>query len=204
MTELSKAITSFLHLFGFDIYKYSILRDMCNYVNENKKGELVGVEIGVHKGDNAKQMLKRMNLKMLYLIDPYELYNGYQDGINLNNMHNTTFNKTKKEMERKLKKYKGKYTLIEKMSEQAVNEIPDNLDFVYIDGNHEYKYVKKDIELYYKKVKDGGVFGGHDFLGLNFNDVRNAVIDFLKKYNLQLYVGYNNDWWVVKGVKREK
>ena len=48
------------------------------------------------------------------------------------------------------------------MSEDAVDDIPEKLDFVYIDGNHAYEYVKKDIGLYYPKLKKGGVIGGHD------------------------------------------
>ncbi len=36
-------------------------------------------------------------------------------------------------------------------------------DFIYIDANHTYEYVKKDIELWYPKLKNGGMMAGHDY-----------------------------------------
>lgn len=42
-------------------------------------------------------------------------------------------------------------------------------------GNHDYEFVKKDIELYYPKLKKGGVLGGDNF-------------DSIASY----------EWWVIK------
>jgi hypothetical protein len=50
-------------------------------------------------------------------------------------------------------KFKDKVQFILKKSSEAVNNLPDNLDFVYIDGNHTYEFVKKDIDLYYPKIR---------------------------------------------------
>jgi len=83
-------------------------------------------------------------------------------------------------------------------SEDAVDHIPDNLDMVYIDGNHAYEYVKKDIELYYPKVKAGGIIGGHDIEGNSLGeDVRRAVFEFAQKNNLSVHVE-KPDWWILK------
>ncbi|GAI57889.1 unnamed protein product [marine sediment metagenome] len=84
------------------------------------------------------------------------------------------------------------------MSADAVNLIPDNLDFVYIDGNHAYEFVKEDIKNYWPKVKKGGVFGGHDYYNLSkAREVKKAVDEFVKENKLKLFTG-NIDWWVVK------
>jgi len=49
------------------------------------------------------------------------------------------------------------------LSEKAVVEFPDNsLDLIFIDGDHRYTGIKKDIEMWYPKLKSGGVFCGHD------------------------------------------
>ncbi len=49
----------------------------------------------------------------------------------------------------------------------AVKDFEDNsLDFVYIDANHEYDYVKQDITEWTKKVKPGGIVAGHDYIRL--------------------------------------
>ena len=85
------------------------------------------------------------------------------------------------------------------------DEFPDDVDFVYIDGNHSYEFVKKDIELYYPKVRNGGILGGHDF---NLYGVAKAVVEFIDKNNLKLCNSKTNDkykeverfidWWIVK------
>ena len=89
--------------------------------------------------------------------------------------------------------------MIEKYSDKAADDVPNNMDFIYVDGGHDYDCVKKDIELYYPKVKKGGVFGGHDF-DANHIDICRAAFEFVQKNNLKLY-GKNSDWWVVKGEK---
>jgi len=55
-------------------------------------------------------------------------------------------------------------TIIRKTSMDALADVPDqSLDFVYIDGNHEFDYVMPDIIFWAKKVKFGGVVAGHDY-----------------------------------------
>ena len=38
-----------------------------------------------------------------------------------------------------------------------------SLDFVFIDGGHEYEFVKEDIEHWYPKIRDGGIIAGDDW-----------------------------------------
>ena len=82
----------------------------------------------------------------------------------------------------------------------AIDDIPRYNDFVYIDGNHSYDFVKKDIELYYPRVREGGVFGGHDFHAMADKDygVARAVLEFVDKEGLQLFGKRSMDWWVIK------
>jgi predicted O-methyltransferase YrrM len=39
-----------------------------------------------------------------------------------------------------------------------------SLDFVYIDADHSYAYVRRDIALWTPKVRIGGWIGGHDYV----------------------------------------
>jgi len=49
-------------------------------------------------------------------------------------------------------------------SSDAVRFIPDGYaDIVYIDACHDYKSVKRDIELWTPKVRVGGIIAGHDY-----------------------------------------
>ncbi|VVB82170.1 Methyltransferase domain protein [uncultured archaeon] len=177
------------------------LRPMALFVNKYLNGEIIGVEIGSELGRNAEQMLRGMNLKKLYLIDPYEIYENYNEEGKWLVEHYGEFFSIEKEMKERLAKYKDKYLHIKKKSSDATEDVPNNLDFVYIDGNHSYEYVLQDIELYYKKIKNGGIIGGHDFNTPYTPEVTNAVIDFVKKNNLQLF-SYGKDWWIIKGEKR--
>ena len=89
---------------------------------------------------------------------------------------------------------------VKKLSDDAVKEIHEPLDFVYVDGNHDYEFVKNDIKNYYPLLKKGGVMGGHDFyngFAKTHNGVINAVTQFCVSNNIQLFVE-QPDWWFYK------
>ena len=161
---------------------YWYTRPMTKFmIKKYPKDKLIGAEIGVEYGLNAKTMLHFLPIEKLYLIDPY-----------LEKSGEIYYNETKKF----LSKYSKKIEFIRKTSEEAVNEIPNNLDFVYIDGVHNYEDIKRDIELYYNKVKKGGLVGGHDFWADHIG-VCKAVLDFISENNLKLK-GSLTDWWIIK------
>ena len=86
-----------------------------------------------------------------------------------------------------LKKYENKYNLIRKSSNQINNDdIPDNsLDLVFIDGDHSYEAVLKDLELFYKKIRIGGMIVGDDYMSCHPGTKR-AVDEFVKNNNLKI------------------
>lgn len=164
-----------------------------------KGNNLVGVEIGVLDGKHALSMLKNLNLKKLYLIDPYENYDGFNikeeiiNGKDLNRL-----NKAERNAKKRLRKYEGKIVWIKGYSSKVLHKIPNNLDFVYIDGAHDYQNVKQDIENYYPKVKVGGIIGGHDIENGNSKShegLTKAVLEFTNKFKFKLMI-QAPDWWV--------
>jgi DNA-binding transcriptional LysR family regulator len=50
-----------------------------------------------------------------------------------------------------------------------------SLDFVFIDADHSYTAVKRDIAEWAPKVRDGGWLGGHDYHPRKFPGVVKAV-----------------------------
>jgi hypothetical protein len=55
---------------------------------------------------------------------------------------------------------------IRKSSIEAAEDFLDgSIDIVYIDANHDYEEVKKDIQAWLPKVKSGGIISGHDYGG---------------------------------------
>lgn len=149
---------------------------------------LTGAEIGVAAGANSELMLRILNLKKLYLIDPYQPYTDW------GNRFLTTYASSYVEAKNRLAKYEDKTVFLLKTSMEALNFVPNSLDFVYIDGNHSYEYVRNDIVYYYQKVVKGGVLGGHDYA---VTDVEKAVTEFAKEHNLLVHRQLR-DWWVIK------
>ena len=164
-------------------------RPVILFVQEQKKKNLVGLEIGTDKGINARNILSVLDIKMLYLVDDYQPVK-YESGLYFD------WSPHYKIAAQTLKNYRNQIKFIIKKSDKAVGDVPDNLDFVYIDGNHDYNFVKRDIELYYSKVKNGGVIGGHDFSTASLG-VCKAVVEFAKRRHLKLY-GREWDWWFAK------
>lgn len=175
-------------------WRYNLLRDricarfstrpMIAFIKNNipNGNGFVGIEIGVYHGYHSRNILRNLLIKKLFLIDPYGTY--IQDG-------DAVFENAKKD----LLKYQDKIEFVRKTSDDAINDVPNELDFIYIDGNHEYEYVKNDFIMYYPKVKQGGIIGGHDFdtcLG-----VREAVTELCREMDLKLH-NHKNDWWTIK------
>ncbi len=82
----------------------------------------------------------------------------------------------------------------------------DSLDFVFIDGDHRYEYVKADIEAWLPKMKLGSVLAGHDYGWCE--DVRRAVHEVLGEGTDQYtdrygigYKSYDDPWsegcWII-------
>jgi len=159
-----------------NIIPYSNLeiRPSTVFIKNMGRKDLVGVEIGVEHGYNTRVMLSVLPIKKIFLVDPCNL-----------------------SMAKKiLAPFGHKTVFINKKSKFALDDIPDNLDFVYIDGDHSYDAVKNDISLYYKKIRKGGVLCGHDF-SADYLGVCKAVMKFAQSNGLTMH-GANRDWWVIK------
>ena len=166
------------------------LRTSVEFVKKKFGGKLINIaEIGAYKGENALNMFESLNIKRAYLIDPYEVYEGYEKDPSSKNV-----NKNFKSANKRLRKYKDRVTFIKKYSSNAFNDIPNELDFIYIDGNHDYEYMKEDIENYWNKLKEGGVLAGHD---ISFPGVSKAFCEFVSKNKLEPNI-QGMDWWVIK------
>lgn len=126
----------------------------------------VFVEIGTHEGFNADFILTHNQSCHLYTIDPYIAYDDYKDSIN-KITGDELFNKVQSALK---EKHGDRIHMIRKFSEDAINDVPNEIDFLYIDGNHQYSYVLKDLQLYFPKLKKGGILMGDDVC--DFDDSR--------------------------------
>ncbi len=200
---IKEIINWLMHFIGYHIMKRPFdVRGSVNFVKENLKEDLIIAEIGVFKGKNTEIILNNLNVKKIYLIDPYSEYNdSYYDGREC--FHNRFYlEEAEQEAKKRLSKFKDvEIVFIKKTSDKAIQDIPDKLDFIYIDGNHSFKQVKKDINNYYKKVREGGVLGGHD---IHMKGVHKAFVDFLFKEKPINYYIKDSDWFILKQKKEKK
>lgn len=74
-----------------------------------------------------------------------------------------------------------KVSIIRGESHRVLDEFDDgSLDFIYIDADHRYMPVVRDIELYLPKLKKGGIIAGHDYCDY-WQSVVDAVHDTVGK-----------------------
>ena len=126
-----------------------MIRSSIKFVRDNLPGPLTGMEVGVRGGQHAVYILK-LDIKRLYLVDPYRL--SYSS--NANDWYRAAHDLTSPHFR--------KVTWLVMTSEEAARILNDTLDFVYIDGDHSYEAVKRDLEMWYPKIRKGGVLCGHD------------------------------------------
>lgn len=58
----------------------------------------------------------------------------------------------------------GDINIIPNHSEETADFFEDgSIDFLFIDGSYKYEYVIKNLDLYYPKIRLGGMIAGHDY-----------------------------------------
>jgi len=154
-------------------------------------GLRVGAEVGVAFGGHAEAILDNTSVARLVGIDPYQHQPNYDDMLNLPQEH---FEHMFWYTIGRLSRFGERYVHVRSPSEEAVRSIDGLADFVYIDANHSYDAVKRDLELWVPKIRPGGVIGGHDF-SPEFPGVRQAVQELAQQRNLQITVEPASVWW---------
>eukprot|EP00959_Pyramimonas_sp_CCMP1952_P227750 4761836-Pyramimonas_sp.AAC.1 len=115
----------------------------------------VVLEVGVWKGDFADELVTRYHnsIKEYVMIEPAQKIVG---SLTL-------------ELQRRLEDFPARYPEIsfrwinERSSDAAELFDDEYFDWIYIDGLHTYEGVKSDVALFWRKLKPGGLYSGHDF-----------------------------------------
>lgn len=145
-----------------------------------------GAEIGVEQG-NFSLMLLKADLK-LYLIDPWVSHNGemLKTDKGVIKSEQRIIDQFYLNTQKKVAPYFGT-EIIRKYSMEAILDFEDeSLDFVYIDGDHQFESVVNDIISWSKKVRRGGIVAGHDY------DLVKYAVDAYTEAN------YIMPWFVLK------
>ena len=164
------------------------------YKTQSGHKPLIGAEIGVSEGTHAKQIFNFLNIKELVLVDPWETYaDSYGEAVDktdLENRYKKTLNKFSNN---------NKVKIIKDNSVNAAKMFDDEyFDFVYIDGDHGYEAVIKDLDSWYPKLKEYGVMCGDDYGRYSGQGVVKAVSEFAYKHKLVVTYGTDRQFWFVK------
>jgi predicted O-methyltransferase YrrM len=127
----------------------------------NELGARDGVEIGVSRGFSAIVWLDANPEMHLSLIDPW-------------------MDRREKFYPEACERFKGRnVTILRMKSMDALQKFPDgSLDFVHIDGNHEFDFVMTDIIFWMHKLKSKGIMAVHDYIEFH----KGGVIDAVRSY----------------------
>jgi SAM-dependent methyltransferase len=170
--------------------------------------DAVGAEIGVAEGAFSAALLEAAEPRELHLIDPWShlesgsgllqaglmladveeaLDRGVElDGPPLNPWGDDIYSRVAARFEGD-----SRVRLHRQYSYKAAASFDEGyFDFVYIDGNHHYEFVLRDLQDFASRLKPGGLLFGHDFFENDFARKENygvveAVLAFLKRSNFR-------------------
>ena len=131
---------------------------------------LTGLELGVLRGESFMTILHNCNnVDKLIGVDNWKPYSDYiknePDGEPAYTVgeKESEYNKYVTSLNLKYGNVDNRYKIIEKDSLEAINDIEDeSLDFIFFDAMMSAKQTFEEGMAYYKKIKRGGFFTGHD------------------------------------------
>jgi methyltransferase family protein len=128
------------------------------------------VEVGVALGGHAESILTNTKISTYFGIDPYKYYDvndsfqyevEHYSPLGLQQNFDYLYEWVKNV---RLAPFRERAQLIRAPSVEAAQRFEDGfLDCIFIDGNHQYAAVLKDLEAWYPKLREGGLILGDDY-----------------------------------------
>lgn len=151
-----------------------------------------GIELGTGRADLTKTLLGELpNIESLITVDTWEHREG--DQYEAGGFSQEHFDAAYKHAQEALAAFGNRVSILHMKSEDLLTITRRPVDFMWIDGDHKYESVVKDLELAKILVKKGGIIGGHDY-GL-VPDVSRAVDEKMRTEYI-VHAGGDFTWWV--------
>jgi hypothetical protein len=164
--------------------------------------ETVGAELGVWRGDFSSRILEVASPRELHLIDPWRFQSKFPERryggkmVNGQEEMDTIYRSVKKRFQtnRNVRIHRN-------FSATALKEFDDHyFDWIYIDANHFYDYILKDLEMSFEKVKTNGLITGDDYTWGRKKGypVRRAVQDFTEERKIKENTEIINSQFIIR------
>jgi hypothetical protein len=148
----------------------------------------VGAEIGVFTGEFSNTIIKAVEPRILYLVDPWDLAYGdnYPDwGSYTQHGALKTARAVAETISRTTSNRKTKVEIVKQYAYDWLPSIPDgHLDWIYLDSSHAYEATLQELNFSRTKVKTEGIICGHDF-AIGRNDMHHAVFRAVTEFTRQ-------------------
>jgi Methyltransferase domain len=154
----------------------------------------VGVEIGVQRGIYSERILADSRLSKVVLVDPWAAADDeYRDVANVSQLEH---DQALTEARSRLEGFGERVQFWRMTSLEAASKVSDGtVDFVYIDGRHDYESVLADLRAWHPKLTSRGVIAGHDYLDAHGFGVRSAVTEFFSDKGIVVYETFAEPDW---------
>lgn len=149
----------------FPVIQQAAFVDRINFGKFLNRRKLLGkgVEVGTDRGDMALKILDTWHGEQLTCVDPWVA--GYDDGDPVSCRGKNRREHDYGDAQAIASRFQSRCRLWRMYSNEAMTKfIREELDFVYIDGNHQEAYFRDDLYGWFGKVKPGGIIAGHDIV----------------------------------------
>jgi predicted O-methyltransferase YrrM len=155
-----------------------------------KDRPIVGAEIGVWTGKTSSFLLENMPNLTLYMIDAWTEASNIPSFLasraKMTKYPQKVYDDAYKTVCEIASKHPSRSFVIKEESVVYSKRFPVSFfDFIFIDGDHSYEGVSKDIDAWYPLIKSSGILCGHDY-GRGFKGVKQAVDERFKESEIEL------------------
>jgi len=161
-------------------------RWLANIIKE--RGYTSGAEVGVDLGTTTEYLFKNCPNLFLYAVDLWQRQTQIKK-VNGKWINHPDPEFALKTFTERTLPYHNRMVMLQGISWEVTRSVMDyTLDFVFIDADHKYESVKKDILAWTPKLKIGGMISGHD---INMPGVLQAVSELIPNFKI---VGIDKCW----------
>lgn len=164
------------------------------------------VEVGVQRGRFAQEIWRYCRPRAMFLVDPWRYITGEYE----RDPANRSTDQREEEMAECAERvgFRPNVAMMRMLSQEAVSLFsPGSLDAVYIDADHTYGAMTRDLDSWWGLIRSGGVLAGHDWVdGRDWIEVKRAVREFVAvqssivRCDAEILTTGERDWasWAVR------